>query len=445
VSSAIISVGKLAASERAVDHITEAQRYHQDGDMWHDALRADVFDALLVGHGGLDSLQTVRDQLAEHVRLFKDDLAHVQSLDLTGEPNRALDHSRDLLLPYIALAEKITTAALVDRNAAMPDLPAFLDLFQQTTDSQATVTTELAKTRNATQESYDNAEKATERRIVLASFAALAGVIFLMLTLRRLARPIDALAYAAERLGAGDFSVRSEASGLPEVDKVTSAFNTTAERLGDLVARERAFTADASHQLRTPMTGLRLRLERALYIPGADSEAALEESIGMLDHLESTVEGLLSLARDDRTPREPLDVVPLVSDIATRFRRDLLTRGRELVIKSDDDMPMVPASPVAIGQILDVLLANASIHGAGTVTVQIRDVVGAVSIEVSDQGPGVTGDTERIFVRRSESAKGYGIGLALARSLATAEGGRLVLQGSGQNPTFALVFMGVRP
>jgi len=123
---------------------------------------------------------------------------------------------------------------------------------------------------------------------------------------RRLGRPVLALATAATKLGDGDFSVRADAAGVPEVDAAASALNATAERLGALVGRERTFSADASHQLRTPLTGLRLQLESTLVNPRADRDAAIERALGDIDRLEATVEDLLALARDASPARDPM-------------------------------------------------------------------------------------------------------------------------------------------
>ena len=89
--------------------------------------------------------------------------------------------------------------------------------------------------------------------------------------------------------------------------------------------------------------------------------------------------------------------------------------------------------------VLDVLVGNAAEHGSGTVTVRVRPAPGGLAIEVGDEGPGVAEDPEQVFARRAGSADGHGIGLALARSLAEAEGGRLLLQRPVPAPVFALL------
>jgi len=117
---------------------------------------------------------------------------------------------------------------------------------------------------------------------------SLAAVIGLGVS-RRISRPVHTIAGAAERLGHGDFSARVDRFGIGELDTLGAALNATAERLGELLRRERAFSADASHQLRTPIAALRLRLEAAQLDPEPDQRPALENALADLDRLETTV------------------------------------------------------------------------------------------------------------------------------------------------------------
>jgi signal transduction histidine kinase len=252
---------------------------------------------------------------------------------------------------------------------------------------------------------------------------------------RRLTRPVDTLVSAAERLGAGDFSVRTQTSLVEELDHLGRALDTTAERLGGLVARERAFSADASHQLRTPIAGLRLQVEAALMTPGADLHEVLAGTLEPIDRLESTVDNLLRLARDVQIDRSPLDLGQLVRDVDRDWHGTFAAAGRPLRVTTDGDLPAPAVSLPAVRQVLDVLVENAERHGAGVVTVGVRRVPGGVAVEVADEGGGVT-DVHAVFRRRTDG--GRGIGLALARTLAEAEGGRLVLERTGTAPRFAL-------
>lgn len=258
----------------------------------------------------------------------------------------------------------------------------------------------------------------------------------------RLASPIAALGAALGGLGDGDFSVRTARSGVPELDAASAALDATAERVGELVLRERTFSADASHQLSTPLTGLRVTLEGALLTPGTDLRESVEEALVQVDRLQATVTDLLTLARDTH-PTEPVDVAAILGATEGEWHGRLAGAGRALRVDVARDLPSVRSSAAAVRQVLGVLLDNAAVHGSGTVTVRAHAASSGIVVEVEDEGAGLR-EPERAFERRSPSATGHGIGLALARSLAEAEGGRLVVRRAAPSPVLALVLPGAR-
>jgi signal transduction histidine kinase len=245
------------------------------------------------------------------------------------------------------------------------------------------------------------------------------------------------LAAAAQTLGDGDFTVQAPPAGIAEIDAAGAALTRTAERLGDLVGRERAFSADASHQLRTPLTGLRLRLETAL--DGGDLRPAVVAALETADRLERTIDELLALARDAPSARTPADLPALLGELERSWDGPLQAAGRSLRLSIAPGLPGTSASATAVRQILEVLLANATRHGAGTVTVTAREADTAIAVDVADQGSGVTVPAGELFRRRTARAAGHGIGLALARALAEAEGGRLLLTRAAPAPVFTLL------
>ncbi|QRP48137.1 HAMP domain-containing sensor histidine kinase [Amycolatopsis sp. FDAARGOS 1241] len=249
----------------------------------------------------------------------------------------------------------------------------------------------------------------------------------------RLSQPLEALAAAATRLGEGDFTARVPRAGVAEIDQVGTALDVTAARIGDSLDRERAFSAEASHQLRTPLAGLRLQLEAALETPGADPYEAIRAGIGSADRLERTIEDLLALSSERRAPRAKLDLAAVLDEL--RRSGGALLNGRGLRVEVQDP-PAARASVAAVRQVLAVLLDNAITHGRGPVIVLARDAGGALAIDVADDGPDL-GDTDP-FARGRTAPLGHGIGLRLARSLAEAEGGRLRLS-SPHPPTFTLL------
>jgi len=244
----------------------------------------------------------------------------------------------------------------------------------------------------------------------------------------RLAKPLEDLSGAAQVLGDGDFTVRTNRSGIAEIDSVGASLDSTAERLGETLDRERAFTANASHQLRTPLAGMRLQLEAAL--ESGDARTAVQGAVAAVDRLEGIVNDLLALARDTgRTHQTVPDLPGLLDEIRTPWHGQLALRGRALHVTARG-APSPLAAEAAMRQILNVLIDNAFTHGSGTVTVTARDAGGTLAIDVTDEG---RIDTPDPFTRREPRHDGHGIGLALARSLAEAQGGRLVL--SATDPT----------
>jgi signal transduction histidine kinase len=213
--------------------------------------------------------------------------------------------------------------------------------------------------------------------------------------------------------------------------------------LGALLERERAFSADASHQLRTPLTRLRLGLESALLDPAADREVALHDAVSRLDALEQTVSSLLQLARDDSSRSERSDVAALVRDGEQRWADAAREQGRALSVRIDGAVPFAACGVLALRQVLDVLVDNALRHGEGAVVVTVREAGSGVAVDVSDEGAGLGPEPERAFERRSADARGHGIGLALARSLTEAEGGRLVVTSPGPKPVLSVLLAAV--
>ena len=276
--------------------------------------------------------------------------------------------------------------------------------------------------------------------VLLAGLGA--GVVLLAILAalalgRHLARPLEHLAAAARRLGEGDFTVRAPRPGVREVDDVAVALDVAAERLDELLQRERAFSANASHQLRTPLAAVRIELE-ALELRDAGSPE-LRAALTQVDRLQDTIDTLLAVARDTPRPHIATPLRGALEELVARWRAPLEQAGRRLELRMDDPDVAVRVSAPVLREILDVLIDNALRHGAGTVSVHARRAEDALAVDVADEGPGLgEHDAGAVFARRSGAAAGHGIGLALARSLAEAEGGRLVL-GRPAPPVFTLL------
>jgi signal transduction histidine kinase len=264
--------------------------------------------------------------------------------------------------------------------------------------------------------------------LVLGGFALLAigaaGGLAWWLS-RRLDAPLVELAVAAHRVGDGDFTTRAPRSGVAEIDGVAEAIDTTAERLGGALDRERSFSAHVSHQLRTRVAGLRVTLE-APAVTGGSEHDAIESAIAETDRLEATIVELLALARDGAT-RAALEVTEVLDDLERRWHGRLALEGRPLRVHCERSIPTPHVSATAVSQILDVLVDNALTHARGAIVVNARSTGDGLAIDVDDDGPGIRASPEELFRRRTTDTDGHGIGLALARTLAEAEGGRLVV------------------
>lgn len=270
--------------------------------------------------------------------------------------------------------------------------------------------------------------------------AALGGLVLLsawLLARRlavRLARPLDRLVADADRLGDGDFAIVAQATGIAETDRASAALSRTARRLDDLLARERAFSAEASHQLRTPLAGLRLRLESAVERPERLTPGTVEDGLASIDRLERTIDELLVLARERHTvSAASADIAALFDECAVEWGDRLGRDGRSFRTHHPQELPDPDVSSAAVRQILAALLDNACIHGTGTVSVSAREAgEDAIAIDVADEGPGI------LPTALSGVENSAGMGLPLARRLAESEGGRLTVGAPGSVVTLLL-------
>ena len=254
---------------------------------------------------------------------------------------------------------------------------------------------------------------------------------------RRLAAPLGRLSRSATRLGDGDFSIATARSGIPEVDQVAAALDTSAGRMDRLLHAERSFSTHASHQLRSALTGLELRLDELSQHDDPTVKAEANAALDQAHRLNDTVDELLALARTGRAGIvTEFDLADLARTHAYDASPALLRAGRRIMV--DAPVPArVVAAVGAIGQVLDILLSNATRHGRGTVTVRVYADERRASVEVADEGPGLDPENIDAGFREEVGSDGHGIGLALARRLMTAEGGTIALAHSAP-PVFRL-------
>jgi signal transduction histidine kinase len=270
--------------------------------------------------------------------------------------------------------------------------------------------------------------------IALVSVAGLAAAGVTALGLARwVSRPLHGLEVASRRLGGGELAARVPAGGGPaEVRRVADSFNMMAGRLETLLSGHQAMIADVSHQLRTPLAALRLRLDvLALAAPdvlGEELNGAQDE----IARLSRMVDGLLAVARAENTT-SPAAAVPVNEVIGERVAAWRPAAEEKLVTLS-----VLPGEPVSarladghLEQVLDNLLANAleAVPSRGRVTVSSAVTNGVAGIVVADDGPGMTPQQRRAALRRYVSATpgGTGLGLAIVHRLVTTDGGTLTL------------------
>jgi signal transduction histidine kinase len=260
----------------------------------------------------------------------------------------------------------------------------------------------------------------------------LTAVALAALQARRLARPLEAIARRSAQLGDGDFSIRAGHFGVPEIDAIAQGLDSSAGRIAELVAREREFSANVSHQLRTPLTALRLRLEGAGGAAEREArERELEAALSETDRLEATIADLLAHARQASAGSAvTVNLGTVAYEHAARWKPVFADSRRALEVVADKNV-LARASRGTVGQVLDVLLDNALRHGSGPARIAVAADRRVARVTVADDGPGVASeDRDRIFERGASRAGGTGIGLHLARTLAQADNGSLrVLEG----------------
>jgi len=264
----------------------------------------------------------------------------------------------------------------------------------------------------------------------LAAGAVAAGWAVGLVQARHLVRPVVELAGRAERLGAGQVPPSAEPSGIDEVDQVARALARSAERLEARLASERQFASDASHQLRTPLTALSMRLEE---IQAATAERAVSEeariALDQVERLVQVVDDLLRRARSQPVePASPLAVADVLVQQREEWAPAFARAHRRLEVVLPTSELCVRANPGPLSQALATLVENSLVHGGGTTRVTARTGGEWVVVEVTDAGPGVPEELgSRVFERRVSGADRTGLGLPLARDLVVAEGGRLEL------------------
>lgn len=279
--------------------------------------------------------------------------------------------------------------------------------------------------------------------------AAIGGVVLASITLigwllaRSVTQPIRQLNDVAHRFGRGDLAFDpSSSGGPPEIRALATSMSTMANQLSTMIEQQRAFVADASHQLRTPLTGLRLRLENLQATMDPSAAAQIELAIDETTRLSHLVDDLLQLARTERhRPPTPHDLLTIVSERVDTWGAVAESSGIRLAVDGPGTPLMVSAVPGAIEQIFDNVLDNAMRVTPVGSSIRISLGIGTDrhTLSISDEGPGLSDEDKaralRRFWRGDVTQPGTGLGLSIASELARASGGMLTLH---DGPTHGL-------
>ncbi|MEV0946016.1 HAMP domain-containing sensor histidine kinase [Rhodococcus sp. NPDC049939] len=298
-------------------------------------------------------------------------------------------------------------------------------------------------------EAPSSAMRARQRRavgavggLVLVSIAA--GAVVAVATARRLSDPLQDVANRAARLAEGDFRPVPRRHGIPELDRVSDVLDAATVEMAGRLQRERALVGDVSHQLRSRLTAVRLRLDELSAHPDPAVTAEAGEAMQQVDRLTQAIDELVRSSRSKIT-EDSISVINELGTVTAEWKRPFEDADRQLLLIGDESV-MASSTGSRLREAVSVLVDNSLKHGAGTCTIAVRLIQGQshrgadeaespspheamVCIEVFDEGAGVSNDmAPHIFDRGFSGAGSTGVGLALARALIEADGGRLELQ-----------------
>lgn len=273
---------------------------------------------------------------------------------------------------------------------------------------------------------------------------AIAGIVLVAATLvglrfaRWVSAPLARLETVTAEAGAGDLTTRASEEGPPEVRSLAAAFNHMIGELEQLVRSQEEFVADASHQLRTPLTALRLRLENLVGEATDSVRINLEPALDEVERLSRLVAGLLALARAEVSSPERVDLAKIVDGRIEAW--SALAAEREVKLEANVSGAAL-AGPDRLAQALENLLSNALAVSPPGTTVTVSGSRG--ELHVIDQGPGMSAQQrERAFDRfwrGKKSGPGSGLGLAIVKRLVEIDGGRVELRAAPEGGLDAVI------
>lgn len=352
----------------------------------------------------------------------------------TGQSVQVLDASGDVVASSLSPAGNVTVAG----TGVTPSAAGDQSVRRATVNVGASRFTIVVS--SPLQPMRQSVRAVTRALLVVLPVLVAAVALLTWFLAGRALRPVEAIRGEVERIGAATLRNRVPAPGTgDEVDRLAATMNAMLDRIESASVRQQQFVADASHELRSPVTAIRTQLEVARHIGApTDWEAMIDEMLAEEARLEATISDLLlSASLDEGAPipnAEAVDFGQVVDAIVARS-----PRGGPLVTRSGEPGGVateVYGSRVQLERAIGNLVDNASRFASSTVAVSVDAADGVVVICVDDDGPGIAeGDRERIFerftrlddhrARSATGAGGAGLGLALVRQIATRHGGEV--------------------
>lgn len=275
--------------------------------------------------------------------------------------------------------------------------------------------------------------------VIGASVAA--GAVAALVTARRLTDPLTQVAERAAAMARGDLSSPWPYQGIDELDRVTAALSEANAEIARRLEREGQIIGDVSHQLRSRLTAIGLRLDELTLHDDPAVVVEAQAGVAQVERLSAELNELVSASRADSGERAQIDVAGLVAALAHDFAVPFAAAGRVIRVRAEGDVRPVWGQPGRLREALSALLDNALRHGGGTVEIRVDDLGSAdvVRCTVGDAGSGIPDLlAPDIFRRGFSSGESTGVGLSLARALVEADGGRLALV-SRRPPVFSIV------
>ena len=381
-------------------------------------------------------------------------------------PCGGIDGRSDLGEPYatarrqelVDALNRVPNTAIRFSNDLDEDIVvAAAPIFDETTTggaggSTTTVVAGAVRISESLAEVNQSVRRSTIGLLVIGLAGLVAGLVLAFGIAASIARPLRRLTSTARRLGGGDLGARTDnVGGAEEIREVGQSFDDMADRLERTVQAQREFVANASHQLRTPLTGVKLRLESVIDAnDDPSSQADLQAAEREVDRLSEIISRLLLMSRQIEAGDVTwVDLADAARRAVERWRDRAEHAGATLTVDGEDGVAQ--ANPTDVEQVLDNLLDNAIAYAPGPIKIQTGRRDGRVFLAVEDVGPGIPPEeiprvTERFYRGMGVRSGGSGLGLAIAKELAEKWGGTTsVLTGEGGGARVEIELLAASP